>query len=289
MSGSIGFFFHRMALITAAVIVCSTIPAAQAQNRALCTFHVFSLPSSPQIYVSGVNDYGSVVGLADFGQNAFPEFKAFIHYSGGGTTYWIAPGASVSFFGGRNDAGVTSGSYLDQSNHRHPFLRKGSTLTLISTPTNDAPVGINKYNTVVGAYLDSNGKEHGFKRYRNGTIIHLNYPGATDTGATGINDRGVIGGTYFGTDSAEHGFIYHNGQWAKLQFPNAPLSTELFGISNGGVIVGQGQAHAYLYKSGTSKEISVPGSTQTEVRAIAPGGLIAGMADLTHGFLASCH
>jgi hypothetical protein len=70
-----------------------------------------------------------------------------------------------------------------------------------------------------------------------------------------------------------------------LQIPNAPQSTELFGISNSGVIVGQGQAHAYMYANGTAKEISVPGSAQTEVGAIASGGLIAGMADLTHGFL----
>ena len=117
----------------------------------------------------------------------------------------------------------------------------------------------------------------------------MSYPGAINTGAVGINDSGVIVGTYLGTDSAEHGFIYKSGQWAKLQFPNATQSTELFGISNSGVIVGQGQAHAYLYKSGTSKEISVPGSAETQVRAIAPGGLIAGMADLTHGFLPSCH
>jgi len=90
--------------------------------------------------------------------------------------------------------------------------------------------------------------------------------------------------------SAEHGFIYRNGQWAKLQFPNATQSTELYRISNSGVIVGQGQAHAYMYKNGTSKEISVPGSVETQIRAIAPGGLIAGMVDdLTHGFVASCH
>jgi hypothetical protein len=44
-----------------------------------------------------------------------------------------------------------------------------------------------------------------------------------------------------------------------------------------------------MYKDGIFKEIAVPGSAETQVRAIAPGGLIAGMADLTHGFLASCH
>jgi probable HAF family extracellular repeat protein len=109
------------------------------------------------------------------------------------------------------------------------------------------------------------------------------------TRAYGINDTSTIVGFYNGTDSAEHGFIYKNGQWASLQFPNATQSTELYGISNSNVIVGQGQAHGYMYNDGTFKEIAVPGSAETQVRAIAPGGLIAGMADLTHGFLASCH
>jgi uncharacterized membrane protein len=187
------------------------------------------------------------------------------------------------------DAGLTTGAFVDSANQRHAFLLKGSTLTPIVRPYGASPAGINKYNSVVGAYTDSSGHDHGFKRYSDGNTIHLSYPGAINTGAVGINDSGVIVGTYLGTDSAEHGFIYKSGQWAKLQFPNASQSTELFGISNSGVIVGQDQAHAYMYANGTAKEIAVPGYAQTEVRAIAPGGLIAGMAGLTHGFLASCH
>lgn len=104
-----------------------------------------------------------------------------------------------------------------------------------------------------------------------------------------MNDAGVIVGFYLDASSAEHGFIYRNGEWATLNLPNATTSTELYGISNSGAIVGEGQqGHAYLYENGTAKEIKVPGATQTQVRAIAPGGLISGMADRTHGFLASC-
>ena len=187
------------------------------------------------------------------------------------------------------DAGLTTGAFVDSANQRHAFLLKGSTLTPIVRPYGASPAGINKYNTVVGVYTDSSAHDHGFKRYSDGNTIHLSYPGAINTDAVGINDSGVIVGTYLGTDSAEHGFIYKGGQWAKLQFPNATQSTELFGISNSNVIVGQGQAHGYMYKNGTAKEISVPGFAETQVRAIAPGGLIAGMAGLTHGFLASCH
>jgi probable HAF family extracellular repeat protein len=239
------------------------------------------------IFVTGVNDYGTVVGEADFA--ATPRARAFIHYSGGNTIYWVPSGAKGSGFGGRNDAGITTGAYTDASGKSHAFLLKGSTLTAIVRPYGASPAGINKYNSVVGTYVDNNGHEHGFKRFSDGNVIHLTYPGALGTRAFGINDGGIIVGFYDGTDSAEHGFIYKNGQWAKLQFPNATQSTELYGISSSNVIVGQGQAHAYMYKNGTSKEISVPGSAETQVRAIAPGGLIAGMADLTHGFLASCH
>lgn len=278
-------------LCSALSFVLLSMSSSQAQTvQASCTFHVFSLSSNPQsIWVTGVNDYGTVVGYADFGTGTPPQSRAFIHYSGGGTTYWLPSGAKSSGFGGRNDAGVTTGAFVDSASQRHAFLLKGSTLTPIVRPFGAGPAGINKYNTVVGVYTDSNAHDHGFKRYSNGNTIHLSYPGAINTGAVGINDSGVIVGTYLGTDSAEHGFIYKSGQWAKLQFPNATQSTELFGISNSGVIVGQGQANAYMYANGTAKEIAVPGSTQTEVRAIAPGGLIAGMADLTHGFLASCH
>lgn len=286
MAACIRFLVYGVFLFVSVALLSVTTEAQVSQ--ASCTFHTFTLSSSPGVWVTGVNDYGTVVGYADFGKGGTPQFKAFIHYSGGGTTYWLPSGAKASAFGGRNNAGVTTGAYTDSSNQHHAFLLKGSSLMTITRPFGAGPAGINKYNSAVGTYTDSNGNPHGFKRYSDGNVIHLNYPGALGTYANGINDGGAIVGFYNGTDSAEHGFIYHNGAWAKLQFPNATQSTELFGISNAGVIVGQGQAHAYMYKNGTAKEIAVPGSAETQVRAIAPGGLIAGMSDLTHGFLASC-
>jgi len=284
-----GSFFLYVCLLAVMVVFWPSLTQAQTQ-QASCTFHTFGLSASPQmISVSGVNDYGTVVGEADFGPNASPRFRAFIHYSGGATNYWVPSGVKGSAFGGRNDAGLTTGAYTDSSNKTHAFIRKGSTLIPVVRPYGAGVGGINRYNTVVGTYFDSNGNAHGFKRYSDGNVIHLSYPGAQATRAYALNDSGVIVGFYNVKYGPERGFIYKNNQWATLQFPNAPLSTELYGVSNSNVIVGQGQAHAYLYKNGTSKEISVPASAETQVRAIAPGGLIAGMADLTHGFLASCH
>jgi hypothetical protein len=252
-----------------------SMSSSQAQTvQASCTFRVFSLSSNPQsIWVTGVNDYGSVVGYANFGTGTPPQSRAFIHYSGGGTSYWLPSGAKSSAFGGRNNAGVTTGAYVDAANQRHAFLLKGSTLSPIVRPFGGGPAGINKYSSVVGVYTDSNGHDHGFKRYSDGNIIHLSYPGAINTGAVGINDSGLIVGTYLGTDSAEHGFIYKGGQWAKLQFPNATQSTELFGISNSNVIVGQGQAHGYMYKTDTCTRMALQKKFQCPVLQKLKSGL----------------
>src|SRR4051812_13753069 len=107
-----GISFLCVCLLAATVVSLSTDTQSQTQ-QASCTFHTFSLPSSPQmIFVTGVNDYGTVVGEATFASN--PRYaRAFIHYSGGSTIYWVPSGAKGSGFGGRNDAGVTTGAYTD--------------------------------------------------------------------------------------------------------------------------------------------------------------------------------
>src|SRR5437868_12143148 len=147
MSRSVGSL-----LCSALLLLVASTSSSQAQTaQASCTFHIFSLSSNPQsIWVTGVNDYGTVVGFADIGTGTPPQSRAFIHYSSGGTTYWLPSGAKSSGFGGRNDAGVTTGAFVDSANQRHAFLLKGSTLTPIVRPYGAGPAGINKYNTVVG-------------------------------------------------------------------------------------------------------------------------------------------
>lgn len=57
--------------------VFTMISVAQAQTKASCTFHTFTLPSTPKVTVTGVNDFGTVVGIADFGKSASLQFRAF--------------------------------------------------------------------------------------------------------------------------------------------------------------------------------------------------------------------
>jgi len=302
---------RRMCLWLVASLSVSAVPMAQSQiQQAACTFRYFLLnptdPNNPTVYVQGVNDWGTVVGIADFGTSN----KAFTHYSGGGQSYWRPSGAVSSGFIARNNKGVSAGGYGDSSGQSHAFLLKGSTVTQIvnpkALPGSTVIRGINNWNTAIGVYSGSDGKGHSFKRYSNGTFVDLpEYPYAIShwghsTTAVAINDSGVIVGYYSdgtlirsGTKHVQ-GFIYRNGQWATLDYPD-PNTTQtwLLGISNAGVIIGSADFGPFLYANGTFKLIQAPNATYTYVYAIAPGGgLIAGYAALSdglHGFTATCH
>jgi len=302
-------FLHRICVCAFIVIGWSAVSIAQAQvQQAACTFNQFLLnpadPNNPASYVQGVNDWGTVVGIANFGTTT----KAFTRYPNAALNYWRPSGAVSSGFVARNNNGVTAGWYTDSSGQSHAFLLKSSTLTPVvnpkAIPGSTVIRGINNWSSAVGTYEGADGKGHSFKRYSNGSFIDLpEYPYAIShwghsTTAAAINDSGVIVGFYAdgtlirsGTKHVE-GFIYRNGQWATLDYPDPETTqTSLVGISNAGVIVGSADFGPFLYANGTFKLIQVPNASYTYVYGIAPGGLIAGYAifgDDVHGFTATC-
>src|SRR5262249_36983725 len=143
--------------------------------------------------------------------------------------------------------------------------------------------------------------DHGFKRWSNGTTHTLDFPGAlsSSTEPNGINDLGTVVGSYFAGDRSVHGFIFHNGQWAKLDYPNAS-DTVLVGITNAGKIIGNADVNAsttlFLFENGRFKVItlpnSVPVSPNLRLMSISPKqGLILGVTDFGSGkpaFIAQC-
>jgi hypothetical protein len=157
--------------------------------------------------------------------------------------------------------------------------------------------GMNRWGTSVGAFKDSSGKMHGFKRYSDGKGIALDYPGAGETVAASINDNGTIVGWYsknLPPSEWRHGFIYSNGNWATLDYPSV-LQTSLSGISNANLIVGitikgNNETGSFLYQSGTFKNITVPNTgVPTSARGVSPSkGLITGFSGYT-GFVGTCH
>lgn len=158
--------------------------SAQSQTKASCNFKLFPLPqdiaaSSP----NGINDYGTVVGLAvDSGGGE----RGFTRSPAAAINYYSAPNAeptyrSFTLFTDVNDAGVKIGNYAVNSTGavQKGFMLSGSTLTAIAHPKSvDGTFvnGINKWNSVVGYYLDPLHAK-GFKRLSDGSFVTLNFPG----------------------------------------------------------------------------------------------------------------
>jgi len=285
------------ALILSALVLSTALPQAYAQSQASCTFKLFMLnPSGKNLSPKGINSYGTVVGQASVDQG-------FTRFSNGGFTYYSVPNSASTYFTDRNDNGVNVGVYSSQSNSTlaKGFMLRGSTFTSIVHPKavlGTTLTGINKYNSIVGWYLDAGEGSHGFKRYSNGSFVNLNYPGSQYTLPTGINDSGTIAG-WFADSAGAHGFIYSNGKWAPLNF-GTTNTTQVFGISNANKIVGVSTSNepstSFLYENGTFKVISYPNSFSTQVAGIAANGQITGTIVLNNsdptsgrGFTATCN
>lgn len=272
--------------------------AAQAQTKASCTLKFFS-PTTPlklhngnPVFIEplGINDFGTVVGTSN------GTARGLIRWANGGITHV----KGTSFLTARNDHGTSVGFDLTDQG----VLVNGSTITPIVLDVNNGGIfevnGINKWGTIVGVYATSDHSGgHGFKRSSNGTTHTLDFPGASPSSTTpsGINDLGTVVGSYSALDNSVHGFIFHNGQWATLDYPKAS-GTVLVGITDAGEIIGTALANAsrtlFLYENGTFKVISVPNSDPgtRSLMSISPKqGLILGVTTAFTGdpaFIAQC-
>lgn len=275
----------------------------QAQKATCTNWKTFALnPSNltnPSEESDGVNDNHTVVGRAIYNFNK-PNFKGFVHKSDGTITYWRPSNAKYSWLTDRNIIGNTVGGYVDFSGVLHAAYLHGSTTTLIVHPNatnhSTALVGINNLSTLLGTYSDAKG-QHIFKRRSDGSFVAVpNFPGATHTDPTAFNDGGVVVGTYTNPGDCcgtSHGFIFRNNSFAPLNYRKMVNSnTELTGISNNSVIVGDHFGNAFLYHNGVFKDIVGPHGEQVTVRNISAGGIITGDIALggngPHGFTATC-
>jgi len=291
-------------VVVGCVVVCLLAAfQLQAQKATCANWKTFALNpsnlSNPTEESEGVNDNHTVVGTAFYNFNK-PNFKGFVHYANGKITYWRPLNAKYSWLSDRNILGNTVGGYVDFSKNAHAIYLHGSTTTEIVHPTathhSTALVGINNLNTILGIYGDAKG-QHIFKRRSDGSFLAVpNFPGAVSTDPTAFNDNGVVVGIYMNPGDCcgiDHGFIYRNGSFTPLNYRKMVNSnTELTGISNNSVIVGDHFGNAFLYSDGVFKDIVGPNGEQVTVRNISAGGIITGDTSVggkgPYGFTATC-
>jgi len=275
-------------------------PAAHAQKKANCTFTFFSPTTKfttangrPVFFQPlGINDFGTIVGYSHPG-----PARGLIRWPNGSVSHVKGTGQLVA----RNDHSTSVGLDLTGTAGEGVLVNgptSSPSITPIVLDVNNGgvnPSGINNSGTIVGQYATPDfSSSHGFKRFKNGTTHTLDFPGSLPAGTipAGINDEGTVVGFYFGSDRLTHGFIFHNGQWATLDYPLAS-ATFLVGITNAGKIIGDaignGFNHAFLYENGAFKIISLRGPKG--LLSISPKrGLILGITGGagTPVFIAKC-
>jgi probable HAF family extracellular repeat protein len=67
--------------------------------------------------------------------------------------------------------------------------------------------GINAGGQIVGFFLTSGGKTHGYVRSASGIFTTIDVPGANGTEAHGINNGGQIVGDFTDSAGRDHGFV----------------------------------------------------------------------------------
>lgn len=186
--------------------------------------------------------------------------------------------------------------------------QRPSTFTSFDVPgaTVTAPQGISADGAVVGAFVDSGGKQHGFL-LRGGTFTTIDYAGALSTGLRGINSQGDIVGAHVDTTGlpggGNRGFLLRNGAFTDVNYPGH-LNTIAVKINDSGQIVGcyhdtdtMGTMHGFVFSDGNYSALdgswgglNEPASMNNGI--MPDGSVTAGlwtdmMTGVTHGYLAS--
>ncbi len=288
---------NRTVVVLGAVVFLGSV-LATAQTTASCTYTTFQYPGAIGTTASGINDYNTVVGYTSVNGTLI----GFIRWANGTFTKVNVPGSGRTQLFGRNNNGVSVGSYLD-ANGAHAFIFTSSGYQTIDYPgafTTDL-FGINNYNSSVGDARTTNA-QLGLKRWSNGGFTKIQYPNSTATQINGINDSGVMVGMN-GADAGPNtmiAFALINGKFQQITDPNAgSLSTWVSGINNNQVIVGTGyignpprSSHGFFVVNGQVKEMPTPsGASDLQANGINKNGLIVGTGTFggtPKGFIAKC-
>ena len=113
-----------------------------------------------------------------------------------------------------------------------------------------------------------------------GTYTQIDFPGATQTGATGIDAAGDISGYYVDSGSQAHRFLFISSIYTTIDYPGAG-NTQLNGINDSNQIVGfaYDPVIGFVYDAQTAAftSISYPGASATYPYAINDANTIVGI------------
>jgi hypothetical protein len=216
-------------------------------------------PQSVQTQVTGLNDRGVTVGFwsdqNNAGQNGNPPSNDnFGFYAYRGQYHNVnfpnpANGNSnppVNQLLGVNDNDVAVGFYNDASGNSHGYTYNIRTNQYneitISGASNVTAAAINNHGDIAGFTTDAQSLNHGYLLRRDGQLITLNVPGASQTQALGVNDQDEVVGVYTvgtGSSAKMHGFTWMPGRgFQTVNDRSGRDSTTINGVNDEGQLVG---------------------------------------------------
>jgi probable HAF family extracellular repeat protein len=185
------------------------------------------------------------------------------------------------------------GSYINQSTgFRQGFLYSANKYTVIKPPTDYQFARANSINDggkIVGDFLTSNGRYHGFI-YSGGTYTTYNETSTESCGIFGVNSAGNFVGNV--GNGPVRAFVNIGGSKTEF-YASGTDSSYAYGINVSNEVVGayydsSNNAHGFTWVGGTIALVNYPGATQTTLLGINDAGEIAGTytntSGLTYGF-----
>ena len=161
----------------------------------------------------GLNDSGIAVGFFTDGNGVNHAYK--LNRRTGHFADIVPPDSTAAVATSINDNGAITGFLTATNGNTLGFLLSDGKFTEFSFPgsTNTMPFGINKYNQIVGVYVDGAGAMHGFLAAnltgdQHATFNSIDEPnGIGTTTVNGINDKGQLVGFYVDGAGNTDGFL----------------------------------------------------------------------------------
>jgi hypothetical protein len=235
------------------------------------TTRILNIKGSTTAMAFGIDSAGTVVGTDGHG-------SAFSLSRRGSVKTFIPTGGKSATAFGINDRGTIVGQYVTSAASPGFIRVRGKSYVTIDTPSGiniDSAQGITNKGRVVGFYVGTDGRDHGFmvnaRGVRRGVLTGTTVADPTipqvagETGAKfvfsqilGINDKGMAVGYYGDSTGSQHGFLYdtRTGRYTFVDDPGAAFHngvevTQITGITNSGEITGfysdaNGVFHAFV-------------------------------------------
>jgi hypothetical protein len=156
------------------------------------------------------------------------------------------PGATNTYIFALNNAGHFVGAEVDSAGVNHAIFDNGKELQMLklSGPARENlgsfAFSINNRDDIAGAFTDMGGVTHGYVHHADGSLIQINFPGASSTQAYGVNDWQMVIGVYADAQNNGHAFVLRDGRYLNADLPGGPSSTTTpLSINDLGEIVGE--------------------------------------------------